>query len=207
MVEALKSYTGFGFSRINKILRDTKGNIESIDEGDKTKREVMLIDALFSLADPLTEPITLYRGVRLEAFTKEDYGFISTTYNIQQASNYANLKCCIMEINVPVGTRCIFVEKISHYEHEKEVLLPRNGKFVLTSVGRSEDPNQKDRYFITFIPNTSVEVRGISDAVVKGAEKLKILEKIVDTVQKKDLPVQEAHYYANHLLYSNSSEG
>ena len=187
-------------------MRDNKGDIETLDDEDKTKQEIMQIDTLFSLVDPLSEPITLYRGVRLEAFTKEDYGFVSTSYDIRQASYYSNPKCCLMVINVPVGTRCIFVEKISQYEDEKEVLLPRNGKFVLTSVGLSQEPDEKDRYFVTFIPSTSVEVASISDAVVKGTEKLKVLERVVETVEKKLLPTHEAHYYTNQLLYSNSSE-
>ena len=201
MIEAVKNYTGFGFSMINKILRDMKGDISSLKERDTTKQKIMSIDALFSLVDPLTEPITLYRGVRLERFTKEDYGFISTSYDINQTSPYTNLKCCLMVINVPVGTRCIFLEKISQYKEEREVLLPRNGKFVLTSVGRSQDPNEPDRYFVTFMPNTAVELETMSDVVSKGAEKLKIVERVVEKVEK-ELPPLQAHYQINHILYS-----
>jgi hypothetical protein len=207
MIEAVKNYTGLSFSRINKILRDMKGGIERMHKGDKTKQEIMSIDALFSLVDPLTEPITLYRGVRFEGFTKEDYGFISTSYDIYQALRYTNPECCLMVINVPVGTRCIFVEKISQYEEEREVLLPRNGKFVLTSVGLSQQPGEKNRYFVTFVPSTAVEAATISDAVAKGAEKLKIVEKVVETVEKELLPGPEAQYYTNQLLYVNNSEG
>jgi hypothetical protein len=40
----------------------------------------------------------------------------------------------------------------------------------------------------------------MSGAVVKGHEKLKILEKVIETVEKEGTP--EAHYHANSILYS-----
>jgi hypothetical protein len=43
--------------------------------------------------------------------------------------------------------------------------------------------------------------------VAKGAEKLKIVESVVEAVEKELLPGPEAHYYTNQLLYVNNSEG
>ena len=211
IIETLQNYTGGGFEPLNKRLRETKGVMPE----DENKRDIMRIDTLFSFVDPLTEPITLYRGVGREAYTtKEDYGFISTSYDIEEALVFTNIyegkrvgerrTCCLIVINVPVGTRCIFLEEISYNPTEKEVLLPRNGKFVLTSVGLSQDPTVPDRYFVTFMPNTAVELETMSDAVVKGAEKLKILEKVVEKVEK-EFPPLEAHYQINHIIHSKLS--
>ena len=61
-----------------------------------------------------------------------------------------------------------------------------------------------DRYFVTFMPNTAVELETMSDAVVKGAEKLKILEKVVEKVEK-EFPPLEAHYQINHIIHSKLS--
>jgi len=214
MIKTLEIYTGPGYKKINKVLRETKGNIDSLPESDETKKDIMLIDKLFSRADPITEPITLYRGVGREAYTtKQDYAFISASCEIETAVVFTNLynlelekkkgerrTCCLIEINVPVGTRCIFLEEISLNPGEKEVLLPRNGKFILTSVGLSTDSSNLDTYFVTFVPHTAEEFTVMSDTIVKGHEKLKILEKVVETVEKE--ATLEAHYQANSLLYS-----
>jgi len=206
-LESLKEYTGFAFYQMNQILREVQCDVEAIPADKEEKQKILNIDSLFDMIDPITEPITLYRGVRLQEFTKEDFGFISTSYNIQKALSYTSFNCCLMEINVPVGTKCIFLESISNYEDEQEVLLPRNGKFVLTSVAVSTDSSEKDRYFITFIPKTSVESRSLTDIAKNGEKRIDVLETVLKTVKTSDLSAKEAHYYTNKLLFvMNSSE-
>ena len=201
-VEDINDYTGFAFSRINRLIRQHKGNLNDIDDDIAEKKQIKNIDLLFSLVDPITKPITLYRGVKYEQFAKEDYSYVSTSYNMSAPYQYIDKRnhCCLMEITLPVGTKCLFVESVSNYSDEKEVLLPRNGNFVLTAVAKSQNEYDIDKYFITFLQNSAIFTNSLQDVVQKAEEKMTYLNEVLDTVKTTHLPPIDENYFKNQLL-------
>jgi len=199
-VDDLNDYTGFAFSMINKLIRQHKGDLSKIANDNVVKKQIENIDLLFSLVDPITKPITLYRGVRFEQFASENYSYVSTSYDESVPMQYIDRKnhCCIIEITVPVGTKCLFLESISRYSNEKEVLLPRNGSFALTAVSRSQSQYVIDRFYITFLQNSAIFSKTIKDVVEKAEDKMAYLDKVLEVVKKT--PLIDANEYANKLL-------
>lgn len=41
--------------------------------------------------------------------------------------------CCLFKITVPIGSKCLFIESISDFNLEQEVLLPRNSIISVVS--------------------------------------------------------------------------
>jgi len=169
IIKDLIDYTHEDYRKINTLLRTTKGNLSEISDDNVEKKKIQNIDLLFSLVDPITKPITLFRGVRKEQYTKEDFGYVSTSFDMEIPMEYVNAReqCCLIEITLPVGTKCLCIESISRYEGEKEVLLPRNGTFVLTSVAKSRTVKGIDRYFVTFFQDSVISGKSIKEVVQK----------------------------------------
>lgn len=200
-LQSLVDYTTFGSFHINKVLRENKGDLQNVPEDRKEKKQIIDIDSLFHSADATSKPLTLYRGVKFEEFTKEDYGYLSTSYDMYvSTSKYINPRsnCCLMVINVPVGTKCLFIENVSAYPDEKEVLLPRNGKFVLTAVSKSE--SSVDTFFVTYLQDTTISENTLSAVVIKAEQKMEYLEKVIETTKDANLTPKELHYFTNNLL-------
>jgi hypothetical protein len=199
-VDDLNNYTGFAFSAINRLLRKQKGDLTTIPDDNVEKKQIDNIDLLFSLVDPITKPITLYRGVRLEQFTSEDYAYLSTSYDISAPMQYVDHinHCCVIELAIPVGTKCLFLESISRYSNEKEVLLPRNGNFVLTAVSRTQINYDMDRFYITFLQNSAIFSKTITGVVEKAENKLAYLDEVLKVVEKTFKT--DTNEYTNKLL-------
>jgi len=162
IVKNLIDYTHEDYTKINTLLRTHKGNLEQVSDDN-----IENIDLLFFLVDPITKPITVFRGVRKEQYIKEDFGYISTSYDMSIPLEYINTReqCCLMEIFLPVGTKCLCIESISRYDEESEVLLPRNGRYVLTAVAKSRTPRGVDKYFITFLQNSVIDGKSLKNVI------------------------------------------
>src|SRR6188508_140441 len=70
-----------------------------------SQQEQDIVDSInlaFEHVPPLTDSITVYRGLTREPIDNR-FGFMSTSLEIETAVNFANdrLKCCILVINVP----------------------------------------------------------------------------------------------------------
>jgi len=121
IIKDLIDYTHEDYRKINTLLRTTKGNLSEISDDNVEKKKIQNIDLLFSLVDPITKPITLFRGVRKEQYTKEDFGYVSTSFDMEIPMEYVNAReqCCLIEITLPVGTN-VFVSKVYLVMKEKK---------------------------------------------------------------------------------------
>lgn len=92
-----------------------------------TQEEKDIVDSIklaFDSVPPLSESITVYRGITRD-FIENRASFISTSLDKNVALNFANdrLKCCLLIINVPVGIPVLPLFEISANPQEKEILL------------------------------------------------------------------------------------
>jgi hypothetical protein len=94
----------------------------------------------FVNAPAIKNPIILYRGLNLPNIKssrgrnalllgqyKGQYkGFLSTSLDEFSSKMFTFNSCCVFKIIIPPGTKCLFIESISDFNLEQEVLLPRN---------------------------------------------------------------------------------
>lgn len=90
----------------------------------------------------LEEPIIVHRGTGIEVFEDEDdltnavisdSAFVSTSMNRSVASAHAD--GAMIEVRVPAGARALFMDrwKVTGFDTESEILLPRGAKFRVIS--------------------------------------------------------------------------
>ena len=100
------------------------------------------IDNAFRNVPPIEKDMVLYRGVNdkgnttgyytlKEDFTKQ-YWSTSLTKTVSKGFQ-GGAKCCLFTITVPKGTHILPLATLSKYPHENELLLSRNGDYVITS--------------------------------------------------------------------------
>ena len=99
------------------------------------------IDNAFRNVPPIENDIILYRGVNDKGNTsgmytlKEDFTkqYWSTSLIKSVSVGFkGGAKCCIFTIKIPKGTHVLPLATLSKYPRENEVLLSRNGDYVIT---------------------------------------------------------------------------
>jgi hypothetical protein len=145
--EILASYTSHGDRIINQVLR---GNVaEVITENPIFVKNVVAFMKnytsiavpskigvirsyvtqfinTFNKISPLRTEITVHRGVRRpEDINLHGNEFLSTTLNPSVSIHFMNTKtnCCLMKIKVKPGVRVLYMETITRYSGEEEVLI------------------------------------------------------------------------------------
>ena len=155
-VSSVTNYTGIANLNINAGLR-----------GDdlltpESEAHIDNIDSVFDLIPPITQQITLFRGVKQREYTAYRGGYVSATYVIEATARFVNFfsKCCLIEFNVLPGSKVLSVESISGMSFEKEFILDRRGTFNLTGVVENYDSPLGifDKYLFTYMPHTSAPV-------------------------------------------------
>lgn len=140
--DSIIEYTTNKYIRINKYLDDN-----CLPYNKELSLIINNIDTAFQDAPLLKEDIILYRGLNLPdiydkkrnnnmklAGYKGIYkGFISTSLLIYNTEMFQNKICCVLKINVPKNTKCLFIEYISNIPSEQEVLLQRNSILAISS--------------------------------------------------------------------------
>lgn len=141
---AVKEYRNYGFSRMNRSMRNERWfkETESAKLQEKTAREVNYLKTVIEDAPPLSQDILTYRGIKygdaadeLKSLgigdTFEDKGFSSTTLNkdtaIKEFSSFDNIegtKGVTLEIINPAGTKGLMVADGTLGDAEEEWLLP-----------------------------------------------------------------------------------
>ena len=60
---------------------------------------------------------------------------MSTSYGVWGPTNFTNriLKCCIKKIKLKIGTKALFIDCITQYDSETELLLPPDNEFKIIS--------------------------------------------------------------------------
>ena len=132
---SLKYYTSNNYTKMNGCLRFNTGCTPQI--------KAHIADAAGGMR-PTTQNITTFRGTGLQAFgvsniaqlenmigkTITEPGFSSTS--ISPGSAFSG--DVAMQIEIPAGTPGSYVGNISHYQYEKEFLLPPGAKFRILEV-------------------------------------------------------------------------
>lgn len=92
------------------------------------------LDVAFANVPPLSHSLVVYRGVKYNRGERYSHDpiynkqYISTSTEQSVADNFVGSSCCVLFITLPMGTRILPLERVTHYPGEHEVLLPRNGK-------------------------------------------------------------------------------
>jgi len=105
---------------------------------EATKQYIEELDKIIKNAPPLTHEVVLYRGVKDKYYYTDPNNkifinntFMSTSYTIFNAFEFANTECCVKKIICRPGTPAIFLECITSHPKENEVLLGLNNKFEI----------------------------------------------------------------------------
>ena len=141
---ALELYTTSKYQKINNVL-------EGIEEStDEIRDIVKKLDTVFSMAPQTTTPLTIYRGMKLDAVkTPRRYktesvmmnykgkyeGFISCSLSYDVADNFTKGTCCVLEISVPIGSKLIYLEPLTTANGEYEVLIQRGSVLEIYGFG------------------------------------------------------------------------
>lgn len=137
-VKSLKAYTGSAYKPINNGLRD--GKVPA-----KYKADIEAIDAALA-SKKFTEPVKVYRTVGGGAFGLShgsspaelkgkiftEHGFMSTSTTNQRFPVSPPPVHITME--VPPGIGGAYVDPISKFQGENEMLLPRGMRYAITNV-------------------------------------------------------------------------
>lgn len=148
-IATLRSYTKYGDIILNTVLRgqprdqlgrlvrrmtfDEDGDIE-VDPGFTPDKEKDFVDQyvtrfmeVINKAPLLTEELTLYRGIYAKAYKSSVNEFLSTSYDIDQATRFSGREtkkaCCLITLHVKPGVRVLWIESISTNKQEREVLI------------------------------------------------------------------------------------
>jgi len=108
---------------------------------DAAKMFVDDLKRIINNSPPINEETIVYRGSKtlyysttnLETFKNNT--FMSTSYSISSPVNFINerFKCCIKKIILKPGAKALFMDCITQYDQENEILLPPDTEFKIVS--------------------------------------------------------------------------
>lgn len=136
--EAMYEYCMGGYQDVNDYLNGKFNGYEN------TKDFITQIDNAMSKYE-LKENIIAFRGVNGEHYDNYNVGDIfeekmyystSLNKNIAQTFSDDKINSTMLEINVPKGTKSIYIGSNTEYDFEAELLLGRNLKYKV--IGKSE---------------------------------------------------------------------
>jgi hypothetical protein len=149
-MDALETYTGPGYTDMNRYLRwgdkkFTADELSYLPSKIEVKDNVKRLDKCFEKVQPLENTKIVYRGTEdykgIEVGdTVTDKGFVSTTQALSEASNFGDDRVII---ECPPGTRAIDIvtnnnelgfSNSAYLNSEEEWLLPRGSRFVVTEI-------------------------------------------------------------------------
>lgn len=148
--DALHDYQQAGYLSLN---RDLRGGNKPTTGDKKLAKE---LDAAIDTAPPLTESITVHRGMRLQQDAPRnlfdswevggeysDPGYMSTTLSAKTAKDFGDpnlFEATTIEIRLPKGQKAAFMQARRStdpdLEDEQEILLPRNTRYRVVSKTR-----------------------------------------------------------------------
>ena len=171
-IEVLRDYTNWGYIFLAKVFTNRLDNNDIFTFGDDDyERKISQIITILENAPPLDEPIKVFHGTKIHETNNmfDSCGkkkcdvrglFLSTTSNKDVALTYSKGECCLYEIELQDGVKCLDVSSVSAFEEESEILLPPMSFF--------ECVGERIEYDVHYIdtnlnkPKTKAEVRIIS---------------------------------------------
>jgi hypothetical protein len=181
ILTSLHNYTQDEYKKINKIARDLP------EEFDPEKEEIenddlKNIERAFIHVPPLTESITVYRGIR----TKRDTSiydvkyYLSTSADIDRVIEFVG--CCMLKINIQSGCKILPLMKVSNYAAEKEILIQRNVTFIVSNFKYAERGDVSfEQIDVACIPKSSVKMN-LESPISKVHENIVVSKTIDDVV-------------------------
>lgn len=195
---ALNKYTHGYDSDINKTLRGLvpSRNVQSL---------ISDIDQIFKHAPPLTNPIILYRGMNNRfKLTRETYQ--STSLSSEVARGFIKYGgCCMFVITVSPGCKVLPLKNISRFSHEEEVLLNRDGIYLVTL--RKEENGMKMVY-VTLLPEGSEYIEEDPQVLKNLEEEQKIIDAgvLLDIIEHSKKAVEDEKELEGDLFEEEMSE-
>jgi hypothetical protein len=148
--EVLTSYTRFGDTIINNVLRgktppdiarafkqiQAKG-VVSLSRIGGIQGYVRKFQDLFNKAPRLRTEMVVYRGYKERTDIPASSGYLSTTTNPKIAKMFIHDTCCFTTIHVQPGVRTLWLKLLSSFPDEDEILL---GPVVLKDIVEQKKP-------------------------------------------------------------------
>jgi len=145
--KALEDYTGNDFIELNAKLR------YGISLNEYQENMVKLIDIAFDNSPKTHQPIVVYRGLIGKQLNLIVNQYLSCSIDKNVVLDYVGVKCCFLHITISPGSSILYLPGLSQYTSENEILLPRFGNFIITTVTQT---NNLSVYHLVYVPPTSV---------------------------------------------------
>ena len=124
-IETIGWYTGYGYEDFNRRLRI------GADLTPLQNAHLAVLDELFSLVNTTAYPIVVYKGIDKDEY-ESDKSFISTSTSEIRASEFSGENCCLIQITISPGSKVLYLENMSEFKQESEILLNRDCKIFIT---------------------------------------------------------------------------
>ena len=117
-----------------------------------TKYFMAALQEIIQNSPPTTKEMIVYRGVK-DRYYQDKSGmfvnttFLSTSFDPVTAHRFSGFdECCLKKIIIPPGARGLFMEGISMYSNEREILFGLGNSFQIVSTEKtmSINPNRGD---------------------------------------------------------------
>lgn len=142
--ESLFFYTTHEFTNINK-----NNDIPSNKHYDN-------ITQIFKGGPVMKNTMTVYRGMTKRYKKLDEGGFISTSADKSIAKQFKRGGCCLYVITLTPGEYTLLpLESLSENPQEKEILLPPGHLSIQMIIPYSENTENVDMIYCTYIPGNS----------------------------------------------------
>lgn len=189
--KSLRFYTSSEYKELNQKVR------EGIILDKELKIHYDNISDIFDGAPTLKKPITVYRGMT-KKYTNQfkNQGFISASLNKDVAKTFhKGSSCCLYIITLTPGEYGILpLDNVSEMPDEQEVLLPPGSLSIQSIVPYSENKENVDIVYCTYIPENAIIINSID------------INSLNDKQFKKTKISLSTESWVNRILESNMKE-
>ena len=153
---AVMEYTGGDSLWLNKYLdrwAQIDGGLKDVEAGltktkqNRLKRIVQLISAAIVKSPPSTRHVTVFKGIENvpvqwltvpvgQTLPHTERGLVSTSFDKSVGKTFMSSRVqdrsVLLTLSLPKGTRGLFVQSVSQFEDENELILPHGSRFRVT---------------------------------------------------------------------------
>ena len=140
--QALREYASGGYKDYNGYLRTGKPKATASD-----KRDIVAIDKALRDHPTPSKATVVHRGIDLDAFgsvtpdklvgqTIHEPGYLSTSVGREVAGGFAHHDAHV-EIKVPAGTPAFYMDNLTGFKGERELLLARGMQYKILSAKKN----------------------------------------------------------------------